>query len=204
MNGEVDNKLNGYEPIKICDIRDNDILSCEVAFSLGVHNKRGIQVNPTRVSIESNRIVKCLSMLNDNEKCEGLENSFIDNNEVIEDDVKLIIQNGVDITGTIEELYQDLDKGKVIEQEEEKEKEEEPKKEEKKKSSFADLIEEIERLQELEKSFGDCMRCDDLTKTLNDMKKRNEKEVEELKEELKKIKDKYQRIENMLLEKLKN
>ena len=99
MNGQVDNPLSGYEPVKICDIRDNDILSCEVAFSLGVHNKRGIQVPPKRVSIESNRIVKCLSMLNDDKKCEGLENSFIDNNDIQPTNIKSLIadfQNWID------------------------------------------------------------------------------------------------------------
>lgn len=201
--GEVDNKLNGYEPVKNCVITNNDILGCEVAFSLGVHNdKKGEQVLPDKVLIESNRIVKCVKTLDDNEKCLGTKNSFFDNNEELDKDIKIEIPRtsfgGNNIEHHYDFYYKQLMNVKsessdneavdnTVEEEDTEQKEE-----------FEDMLDELDNLL-LECSNNDeCIRCLDLIKTMNKMKEHHGKEVETLQTDLTFYKDFADKVKKKL------
>ena len=205
MNGEKDNKLNGYEPVKSCFISNNDILSCDVAFSIGVNNKRKDQVLPNRVSIEGNRIVKCLDMINDNEKCGGMENSYIGLNEIIDKDIKLEIPKSFDIDEMkFNEVWEFSNNKKdfVILDDEEKPKKKD--KEQKKKevdNDFEELIEMIQKLKD--DALSNCNKCDGYLEDMNHNKEKYEKIIKTLEEELHTYKERYKRISDMLIQEMK-
>ncbi len=205
MNGEEDNKLNGYEAVKNTQIINNDFLSCEVAFSLGVHNKRGKQVLPQKILIEGNKVVKCLSVTNDNDKCLGLENSFMDNNDVMDRDVRIEIKNGRDLNKeSVEEIFcvEEIFLSLYTDNEEEPETDTDIEMEERKEdpdtlSDFDDVLDEIIRLK-LEEKNSKCEKCDDTIKTMNSMQDKSSKKIQSLEEEVERLKMRLNKITELL------
>ena len=182
MCGEENNKLNGYEPVKRCEICYNDILGCEVAFSIGVHNKRGKQVLPIRLSIEGNKIVKCNQMWNDDPKCLGMVESYDNNNHIIDKDVKIDTKKGGDIEDTLNlvKFYQENNTGNPkIPDNEEDEEEQKEEKVEKEDISFKDMIDEINRLREEEK-LKKCDKCDTREKEIDLIHKQYQQKIDKL------------------------
>jgi len=200
MSGEKDNKLNGYETVKNTQIRDNDFLSCEFVFSLGVDNKRDNPVKPIKVLIEGNRIVKSLDMINPDERCLGLESSFVDNNEILNRDVKIEIKNGKSVEDEkLDELYHVLYNEINLREEEDEEKIPEPQEEEDKKDvfNFDDILSEITRLKN-EETNSACEKCNDYLQTMNKSKAQYEKKIKSLEEELVELKIRMSKIVEML------
>ena len=203
MCGEENNKLNGYEPTKNCQITNNDFLSCETVFSLGVDCKRDTNVLPERILIEGNRLVKCLTSVNVNEKCLGLNSSFMDNNEEINRDIKIEIKNGktldenVELEGLYDELY--LKDANQIESDEDVEMEdvEERKEDGDTLSDFGDVLEEIKRLK-LEERNSKCDKCNSLTRTMNKSKKLSDDKIEFLKKQVESMKKQLESITKLL------
>jgi len=199
MSGEKDNKLNGYEVVKNTSIINNDFLSCEFVFSLGVDNKRDNPVKPTKILIEGNRIVKSLDMINPDERCLGLESSFVDNNEILNRDVKIEIKNGKSIEDEkLDELYHIL-YNEINNIEEDEEKIPEPQEEEDKKDvfDFSDILEEITRLKNEEKE-SECKKCSDYLQTMNKSKAQYESKIKSLEGELAELKIRMSKIVEML------
>ena len=193
MNGELNNKLNGYEQVKDLQLCNNDILGCRVAFSFGVNNKRKSQIIPNKCLIEGNRIVKCVKMIDDNEKCIGLSNSFVDNNEVIDKDVRIEIPKAELEFANVEDLYRQLQENKVEEKEEESENEgvDEPT------IDFKDMVAEINRLKNEEKE-SKCNKCEIIQVTLQKAQKRYEKNIKDMKKENEELKKQLEEIKELL------
>jgi len=95
------------QPTKNIEISENDFLGCQIAFSLGVFDKTH-QVLPSNMIITKNKIVKVMEMINNNPKCLGVNNSHIENNYIINKDVKIQIEKGVDIPENIENFYNEI------------------------------------------------------------------------------------------------
>ena len=193
MNGEKDNKLNGYELVKDLQLCNNDILGCYSAFSFGVNNKRTSQVIPTKCLVEANRIVKCVMMIDDNEKCIGLGDSFVDYNEVINRDVRIDIPKADIEFESVEDLYRLLHVRKVIEIEEESENEgidEDV-------YDFKDMLAEINRLK-LEENTSKCEKCEIIQVTLEKAQKRYERETKDMKKENDLLKKQLQELKDLL------
>jgi len=201
MCGEKENALNGYEPVSYTQIYSNDILGCEVVFSLGVHNKRGEQIKPTRISIECNKIVKCLEFINDNDKCLGLDNSFIDNNDIINKDIKIDVKKGEDLENDIDmlKLYTDLSTGiRELIEEEEKENDGNEYIDVESVFGFDDILEEIERLQKEEKS-NDCEKCILQDEEINKIKNKYQKKIDKLTKEIDNYKQSMDKLYKLFL-----
>lgn len=92
MNGEVENKLNGYAPVENITMKYNDFLTCENCLSLGVNNKRKSNILPKYLDITNNRFIKCYNMFNVSSKVKGHKNSKITDNKLIKYDQKLNIE----------------------------------------------------------------------------------------------------------------
>ena len=202
MAGELNNKLNGYEPVKHTSIINNDFLSCETVFSLGVHNKRDTQIIPTKLLIEGNRMVKCLTTLNDDSKCIGVGDSFMDNNEEIDRDIRIEIKNGksIDENVVLEELYRELyiKDGTVVEEDDiVMEDVEEQKEDPDKISDFSDVLEEIKRLK-LEEDNSKCEKCESMMKNMKRNKKLHKKKVDFLKKQVESMKKQLNDITKLL------
>lgn len=157
---------NQSQPTNNIEISNNDFLGCEVAFSLGVTNEIN-QLKPTNIHIFNNRIVKVIKMINKNEKCLGIDNSKIEDNPIIEKDIKIEIEKALDIGednvifyNTIymekERAPKDINKKKV--------------KKKKTHHAFKDLIEEIERLQKRNKKNKVCSKCNEYKIIINEYK----------------------------------
>ena len=182
--GEENNKLNGYEPVKDTQITYNDILGCEVAFSIGVHCKRGKQVLPEKLLIEGNKVVKCNFTFNDDPKCLGAIKSFIDNNHIIDKDIKIETKKGEDIKDNVEliNFYQQIN---MIQQEMPDSEDEEKdiiivdKEEDKDDINFKDMLNEIERLREEEEN-SKCEKCDTREREINLIHKEYQQKIDKL------------------------
>jgi hypothetical protein len=196
MCGEKNPKLSGYEQVKLLQIRSNDIMGCEVAFSLGVSIDKKGEVLPERISIESNRIVKCNMMINHNEKCYGTNNSYCDMNDTIDKDVKLVIPKYEEETEDIEELYHILNRDDriVVESSDN----EAVDMDTEQKEEFSDVLEALEDLLLENKLNDDCNRCNDLTKTMERNKKTYQDTIDKLETDLEFYKDFYKRIKKKL------
>ncbi len=193
MNGEKDNKLNGYELVKDLQLCSNDILGCYAAFSFGVNNKRKSQIIPTKCLVEENRIVKCVKTIDDNEKCMGLGDSFVDNNEEISGDVRIEISKADIEFESVEDLYRLLHVKKVIEIEEESENEgidEEV-------YNFKDMLAEINRLKN-EENESKCEKCEILEVSLEKAKKRYKKQIEDQKGTIDKLVKQMESFKDLL------
>jgi len=91
MNGEIDNKLNGYAPVSNIVVKYNDFIDCENCMSIGVINKRRSNIKPTNIDVSENRFIKCRGMFN-NDKNKGAAKSTITDNKIIKYDQKLNIE----------------------------------------------------------------------------------------------------------------
>lgn len=200
MCGLNDNKLNSYEPCKNTQITYNDILGCEVAFSIGVDNKRGKQILPEKLLIEGNKIVKCNFVFNDDSKCLGAIKSFIDNNHIIDKDVKINVKKGEDIDMKLDitNFYQqiNIDNQEMSDSDDEDDTEEE-KEVELGDISFKDMINEIVRLREEEELKG-CEKCEIREKEINIIHKEYQQKIDKLLHEIAGYKVNIQLIKNNL------
>ena len=194
MCGEEKPKANGYFPVKHIYIANNDILACDVAFSIGVNNKRGKQVKPLKLSMEHNRVVKCLKMIDDNEKCLGSEKSFMDNQE-IKKDVKINVYKAEDLVFTptlIQDLYIKLKNNN--EKKDDEEEEEEVKEVKKDTFKFNDILEKIDDIIEENVNTDECIRCNDYIKQMEVMNKKSNLKIDKLTKENEKLKEFYNKV----------
>jgi hypothetical protein len=111
MCGELNNKLNGYEPVENVEIKFNDFIHCRDVMSLGVNNKRKSNIKPKNLIITENRIIKCVGMFNMSKKVLGYESSKVTDNKILKYEQKLIMKKpensyyDMDIIDVYEKLY---------------------------------------------------------------------------------------------------
>lgn len=106
MNGEIDNKLNGYAPVKDIIAKYNDFIYCENCLSIGIFNKRKSNVIPENVDVSENRFIKCSNVFNTSKKVKGHKKSKVTDNKLLKHDQKLNIENTKELSNVnIEEFY---------------------------------------------------------------------------------------------------
>jgi poly(beta-D-mannuronate) lyase len=92
MCGELNNELNGYEPVENVEVKYNDFINCRDVISIGVNNKRKSNIKPKNLTIMDNRIIKCVGMFNMSKKVLGHQKSKITDNKMLKYDQKLIVK----------------------------------------------------------------------------------------------------------------
>lgn len=208
MCGEIDNELNGYEPVEDTEIKFNDFINCRDVMSIGVNNKRKSNVKPKNLTITDNRIIKCVGMFNMNKKVLGYEDSKVTDNKILKYDQKLIVKkpnltDKEDIKEVYERLYKLEDED--IETKEDKEVESEKKEEDKTDLSKL-VVNKVEKLvigmeDDEEKVDNEYLERNkeapanrELLKVLDEMKEEFREEVERMNKRLKTL----QRISDLL------
>lgn len=191
--GQENNKLNGYAPSKNIKIRDNNILSCDIAFSIGVNNKSNSNIKPNNISIMFNKIVKCLKEINDDDKCLGADKLIL-KNDIINKDVKINIYKAEDLVDTpnmIQELYvklyvdkYDINEEKQVKDNKKEEVKEEIKEDDKGVEEFEDILEKLDFILDDFKNKEECLTCENYIKEMNIMKSHYDNMIERMKKEI--------------------